>query len=138
MPQDIHSQRLIHVVAAALIDERGAVLLGRRRPDQDLAGLWEFPGGKVEVGESSIAALNRELNEELGIEVLDPRPLADIGHEYPHQTVRLEVWWCRQWTGQASSREGQAIAWVMRQHLPIVAMPPADAPIVSALIELQV
>ena len=101
--------RSIHVVAGVIVDVRGRILLARRGEDSDLAGLWEFPGGKREPGEASEEALVRELQEELGIEVEVGDALIEVPQEYPAKRLRLEVRVIKRWTGTPRGREGQAL-----------------------------
>ena len=124
---------LIHVVAAALVDAEGRVLLSRRHQHSHQGGLWEFPGGKREGGEPVDAALARELDEELGIEILASRPWIRITHNYPDRSVMLDVYRVDAWDGEPHGREGQPLAWVAPDALPDYPMPAADVPIVSAL-----
>lgn len=116
-------------------DARGRVLLARRTAGRDLAGLWEFPGGKREPGESAEAALARELQEELGIQVELGGHVITVPQRYPDKRLRLDVRHVTGWTGSARGREGQALAWVPPQKLPSYAMPPADRPVVAALLQ---
>lgn len=125
--------RSIHVVAAVITDARGRILLNRRKGDSDMAGLWEFPGGKREPGESSEQALARELHEELGIDAEIGEWLMDVPQIYPDKRLRLEVRMVRQWKGNARGREGQAVTWVAPDKLSRYSMPPADLPVVAAL-----
>lgn len=125
--------RSIHVVAAVITDVRGRILLTRRRDDSDLAGLWEFPGGKREPGETSHAALVRELEEELGIEVEIGERLIEVPQEYPSKRLRLEVFRVTRWRGSPRGREGQAMTWVEPERLPRYSMPTADLPVVGVL-----
>ena len=122
-------------MAAAIIDARGRVLLARRTEGRDLAGLWEFPGGKREPGESPEQALVRELREELGIEVKTGAPLIAVAQQYPHKRLRLDVRRVNRWRGTPRGHEGQALAWVPPDKLPGYAMPPADRPVVAALLQ---
>lgn len=125
--------KLIEVAAGCLINDAGEVLIAQRPVGKIAAGQWEFPGGKLEAGETPRAALDRELHEELGIEVLDARPLIRVTHAYSDRTVRLDCWRITRWRGEPQSREAQAFAWVRpeaTQAYPILA---ADAPILSAL-----
>jgi 8-oxo-dGTP diphosphatase len=126
-------QRSIHVVAAVITDARGRILLNRRTGNSDMAGLWEFPGGKREPGETSEQALVRELHEELGIEAEVGEWLMDVPQLYPDKRLRLEVRMVRSWKGTARGREGQAITWVTPDKLSRYSMPPADLPVVAAL-----
>lgn len=126
---------VVEVVAAVIADARGRVLLARRTEGRDLAGLWEFPGGKREPGETPEAALARELHEELGI-------VADVGatvilvpHRYPHKRLRLDVRRVDSWDGTPKGLDGQALAWVPPHKLASYAMPGADRPVVAALLQ---
>ncbi|MGY0560280.1 8-oxo-dGTP diphosphatase MutT [Luteimonas sp. A277] len=123
----------VHVVAAAITDPRGRVLLSRRTVGRDLAGLWEFPGGKVEPGETPEQALVRELQEELGIHVQPGAHLITVPQAYPNKRLRLDVRLVSAWKGVPRGQEGQALAWVPLHKLASYAMPPADIPVVAAL-----
>jgi 8-oxo-dGTP diphosphatase len=123
----------IHVVAAILSDARGRILLARRTDGRDLAGLWEFPGGKVEPGETPEAALSRELREELGIEVGASEPVIAVPHAYGHKRILLDVRRAASFTGRARGLESQALAWVAPEKLSSYPMPAADRPVVAAL-----
>jgi 8-oxo-dGTP diphosphatase len=125
--------RSIHVVAGVITDARGRILLNRRTENRDMAGLWEFPGGKREAGESSEQALVRELREELGIEAEVGDWIMDVPQLYPDKHLRLEVRHIRSWKGSPRGREGQAITWVAPDKLSRYSMPPADLPVVAAL-----
>lgn len=125
--------RSIHVVAAVIVDARGRILLNRRTGNSDMAGLWEFPGGKREPGETSEQALARELQEELGIDAQVGEWVMEVPQVYPDKRLRLEVRMVRQWKGTARGREGQAITWVTPDKLGRYSMPPADLPVVAAL-----
>lgn len=127
--------RSIHVVAAVITDARGRILLNRRTENRDMAGLWEFPGGKREPGETSEAALVRELREELGIEAEIGAWLMDVPQVYPDKHLLLEVRHVRSWKGTPRGREGQAVTWVTPDKLSRYSMPPADLPVVAALRE---
>ena len=131
MPDSI----IVDVVAGVIRDARGRILLARRSAGRDLAGLWEFPGGKRESGESAEAALIRELHEELGIEVEPGAPLINVPQQYPHKRLRLDVREIASWRGTPRGHEGQALAWVPPHKLPSYAMPPADRPVVAALLQ---
>jgi len=126
---------LIEVVAGVVTDARGRILLARRTEGRDLAGLWEFPGGKREPGESPEQALVRELREELGIEAEVGPPLIAVAQQYPHKRLRLDVRHVTRWRGIPRGHEGQALAWVPPDKLPGYAMPPADRPVVAALLQ---
>jgi len=127
------STRHVHVVAGVLSDVRGRILLARRLEGRELAGLWEFPGGKVEAGESPQGALARELREELGIEADIGAPLIRVPHATPSKRLHLDVYRVQHWQGTPTGREGQALAWVYRETLPRYDMPPADRPVIAAL-----
>jgi 8-oxo-dGTP diphosphatase len=130
------SSRLVLVAAAALIDANGRVLLAQRPPGKTLAGAWEFPGGKIEAGETPEAALVRELKEELGIEVdaASLKPLAFASHAYETMHLLMPLYECRAWRGEPRSREGQALTWVRPEAMREMVMPPADYPLVEELI----
>jgi 8-oxo-dGTP diphosphatase len=126
------------VVAAALTDDRGRVLLQRRAPGKAMAGLWEFPGGKVEPGETPEAALARELEEELGIAV-DPVALVPAAFASAPLAARhmiLLLYLCRRWTGVPRALDADALAWLRPDEMDAAAMPPADAPLIPALAAL--
>lgn len=127
--------RRIEVVAGVIRDARDRVLLARRTEGRDLAGLWEFPGGKREPGESPEAALVRELQEELGIEVEVGPALMRVPQQYPDKRLELDVRCVDRWKGTARGREGQALAWVPIDKLARYRMPPADRPVVAALLQ---
>ncbi len=126
---------LLTVVACALVDAAGRVLLARRPEGKKLAGLWEFPGGKLHPGELPEAALVRELNEELGITV-DPAhvaPFSFASHAYDGFHLLMPLYLCRRWSGQPTAREGQTLAWVAPDRLVEYPMPPADRPFIPML-----
>jgi len=125
--------RSIHVVAGVIQDARGRILLTRRTETRDMPGLWEFPGGKREPGESSEAALVRELHEELGIDASVGDWLMEVPQRYPDKRLRLEVRHVASWKGQPRGREGQALTWVPPDRLSRYSMPPADVPVVGVL-----
>jgi 8-oxo-dGTP diphosphatase len=127
--------RLVEVVAGVITDTRGRVLLARRTSNRDLAGLWEFPGGKREPGETAEAALARELREELGIEVRIDGHVITVPQAYPDKRLRLDVRRVTRVSGVPRGLEGQALAWVPPHKLPCYAMPPADIPVVAALLQ---
>ncbi len=126
---------LLLVAACALLDADGRVLVAERPAGKSMAGLWEFPGGKIEPGETPEAALARELAEELDVraEAGTFAPLAFASHAYPDFHLLMPLFLCRDWTGAPRPREGQRIAFVGRAELARLAMPPADAPLVAAL-----
>ncbi|HVX05712.1 MAG TPA: Nudix family hydrolase [Rhodanobacteraceae bacterium] len=124
---------MIEVAAGILTDEGGRVLLMQRLPGKHLAGLWEFPGGKVEPGETLARALVRELEEELDVRVLDSTPLISIPWHYPEKSVRLHALRVTAWTGVPHAREGHPLRWVDLRDIDASEMPAADAPILAAL-----
>lgn len=127
--------RLLLVVAAALVDGAGRVLITQRPHDKQLGGLWEFPGGKVEPGERPEAALVRELTEELGVfvEAGALEPLTFASHAYDDFHLLMPLYLVRRWTGEPRAIEAPALAWVRPEELHTYAMPPADAPLLAAL-----
>ena len=128
-----HLDTPIHVAAGILTDAEGRVLVQRRPDHVHVGGLWEFPGGKRHPGESRRDALDRELEEELGVQVNDARPLIRVRHDYPEKTVVLDVWRVSSFRGVPEPREGQPLEWVLPSQLPALEMPPADGPIVNAV-----
>lgn len=121
------------VVAAAVIERDGRILLTQRMPKAHLPGMWEFPGGKLEPGESAAAGLERELAEELGIRVLAARPLLALRHDYPELRVELAALLVERYAGEPAGLEGQAVKWVRPAELYTHEMLPADRPIVDRL-----
>jgi len=132
------SVRLVLVAACALIDPDGRVLIAQRPPDKPMAGLWEFPGGKVEPGERPEQSLTRELKEELGIVVKEEclAPLTFASHSYPDFYLLMPLYVCRRWEGFVEAREGQQLKWVRPNALRNYPMPPADEPLISHLTTL--
>jgi 8-oxo-dGTP diphosphatase len=130
--------KLLTVAACALVDTDGRVLLGQRPAGKPMAGLWEFPGGKVETGERPEQTLIRELKEELGIVVNEAclAPLTFASHSYPDFHLLMPLYVCRRWEGTATALEGQQLAWVRVNRLRDYPMPPADEPLVSHLMML--
>lgn len=124
---------MIHVVAAVVIDAQGRALIAQRPKKKHLAGGWEFPGGKLEPGEERLAALSRELREEIGITIAAPRPLIRVRHTYPTREILLDVWVVRRYTGVPTGLEGQALRWCPQQELASADLLPADKPVVAAL-----
>jgi len=129
---------LLLVSAVALVDADDRVLLARRPEGKPLAGLWEFPGGKIATGETPEAALIRELKEELGIETEESclAPFAFASHSYEDRHLLMPLFVCRVWQGQPEPREGQKLAWIRPNRMTGYPMPPADAPLVALLRDL--
>jgi 8-oxo-dGTP diphosphatase len=127
--------KIVLVSAVALIDADGRVLLAQRPEGKSMAGLWEFPGGKVEAGETPEAALIRELKEELGIDTWQSclAPLTFASHAYSDFHLLMPLFVCRKWQGTATPREGQTLAWVRPAALRDYPMPPADLPLIPIL-----
>ena len=127
--------KTVLVCAVALIDADGRVLLAQRPEGKSLAGLWEFPGGKVEPGETPEAALIRELFEELGIDTWKSclAPLSFASHSYESFHLLMPLFACRKWKGIPQAREGQKLAWVRARDLASYPMPPADIPLIPIL-----
>lgn len=127
--------QVLLVAAVALIDADGRVLLAQRPEGKSLAGLWEFPGGKLEPGETPEAALIRELKEELGIDTWQSclAPLTFASHSYEAFHLLMPLFACRRWAGIAAPREGQKLAWVRPEKLSSYPMPPADLPLIPIL-----
>jgi 8-oxo-dGTP diphosphatase len=132
------SLKTVLVAACALIDADGRVLLAERPAGKPMAGLWEFPGGKVEPNERPEDTLIRELKEELGITVSEPclAPLTFASHVYPDFHLLMPLYVCRRWEGMVTPLEGQRLAWVKPNRLRDYKMPPADEPLVSHLMAL--
>ena len=126
------------VAACALVDADGRVLIARRPKGKSMAGLWEFPGGKVEDGERPEASLIRELKEELAIDVTEAclAPLTFASHAYEDFHLLMPLYVCRRWDGTVSAREGQELKWVKPNRLAGYPMPPADVPLIAQLRDL--
>jgi 8-oxo-dGTP diphosphatase len=131
-------RRLLVVVACALIDADNRILLSERPAGKALAGLWEFPGGKLDKGETPEAALIRELREELGIETQAPclAPLTFASHSYADFHLLMPLYVCRRYEGIPQGREGQRLKWVRASQLRDYPMPPADEPLIAHLVDL--
>jgi 8-oxo-dGTP diphosphatase len=129
---------LVLVAACALVDTDGRVLIAQRPAGRSMAGLWEFPGGKIETGERPEHTLIRELREELGIIVSEPclAPLTFASHAYPDFHLLMPLFVCRRWEGTPTALEGQALKWVKPNQLKDFPMPPADLPLISHLMTL--
>jgi 8-oxo-dGTP diphosphatase len=133
-----HSPPLILVAAVVLVDADGRVLLAQRPEGKAMAGLWEFPGGKVDPGETPETALVRELAEELGIDVTASclAPFTFASHSYPDFHLLMPLYVCRKWLGIPAAREGQRLKWVRPARLADYPMPPADKPLIAMLRDL--
>jgi len=136
---EVVSAKLVLVAACALIDVDGRVLIARRPQGKAMAGLWEFPGGKLEAGERPEETLIRELREELGIVVKEDclAPLTFASHSYPGFHLLMPLYVCRRWDGFVEAREGQQLKWVRPNDLRSYPMPPADEPLISHLAALM-
>lgn len=134
----VFAMKLLLVVAAALVDPDNRVLIAQRPEGKSLAGLWEFPGGKLDEGERPEAALVRELHEELGVVVKEAclAPLTFASHAYEDFHLLMPLFICHRWQGIAAPREGQTLKWVHPRRLREFPMPPADEPLIPALIDL--
>ena len=130
--------KIVTVAACALVDSDGRVLLAQRPEGKPMAGLWEFPGGKVEMGETPEQTLIRELHEELDITVREAclAPLTFASHSYPEFHLLMPLYICRRWDGMVTAREGQALTWVRPNRMRDYPMPPADVPLVAHLTTL--
>ena len=131
-------QGLVLVAACALIDPDGRVLIAQRPPGRSMAGLWEFPGGKVEAGERPEDTVIRELREELGIAVKEAclAPLTFASHSYPEFQLLMPLYVCRRWEGTVTALEAQQLTWVKPNRLRDYEMPPADVPLIAHLMAL--
>ena len=138
MPATEANLRLVLVSAVALVDADGRVLLAQRPVGKPLAGLWEFPGGKVNPGETPEIALIRELGEELGIDIAASclAPFTFASYTYPDFHLLMPLYICRKWSGTPIAREGQRLVWVRPDRLGDYPMPPADPPLVAMLRDL--
>lgn len=127
--------KTVLVSAVALIDVDGRILLAQRPEGKSMAGLWEFPGGKIEAGETPEAALVRELQEELGIDTWESclAPLTFASHSYDDFHLLMPLFACRKWDGTPMSKEGQTLKWVRPENLRDFKMPPADIPLIPIL-----
>lgn len=132
--------KTVLVSALAMVDADGRVLLGQRPEGKHLAGMWEFPGGKVDAGELPEAALIREIREELGVELCETcfAPLGFISHEYEKFHLLMLLYVAHRWEGIPHSREGQALTWKRPADMRALAMPPADVPLIHVLEEYLV
>ncbi len=132
------NRRVVLVVAVAMVDSDGRVLLARRPPGKSMAGLWEFPGGKVHEGETPEAALVRELREELAVDTAASclAPFTFASHTYPDSHLLMPLYVCRNWEGTPTPQEGQELAWARPNDMGRFPMPPADGPLVAMLRDL--
>ncbi|HEU4652669.1 MAG TPA: (deoxy)nucleoside triphosphate pyrophosphohydrolase [Steroidobacteraceae bacterium] len=126
--------KVTHVVAGALFDDHGRVLIAQRPPGKHMAGGWEFPGGKLEAGEDRFDGLRRELIEEIGIEISSAEPLIAYEHLFADRAVFLDLWWVNQYSGVPQSLDSQALRWVYLHELEDVGLLEADRPMIPALI----
>ncbi|MFA0812076.1 8-oxo-dGTP diphosphatase MutT [Microbulbifer epialgicus] len=124
---------VVHVAVGVVCRDDGKILIARRPDHLHMGGRWEFPGGKVESGESVQQALSRELLEEVAIEATDLKPLVEIRHEYPEKTVLLDTWQVTAFSGEAEGREGQETAWVAVDELDHYQFPDANQAIIEAI-----
>ena len=125
---------VVHVAVGVIRDARGRILISLRHPDSHQGGLWEFPGGKVESGETLPQAMQRELHEELGIDVEGLEPLLEVSHDYGDKRVFLDIWLVNGFSGEARGREGQLIKWVSPEDLGDYEFPAANRPIIEKLL----
>jgi 8-oxo-dGTP diphosphatase len=134
---DMNGVRIVVVAACALVDADGRVLVAQRPEGKTMAGLWEFPGGKVDDGERPETALIRELREELGIDVSEAclAPLTFASHAYDDFHLLMPLYVCRRWKGEVRAQENQALRWVKPLRLRDFPMPPADIPLIAHLID---
>jgi 8-oxo-dGTP diphosphatase len=126
----------LHVAVGVILNHQGEILISQRHLDSHQGGLWEFPGGKVEAGESVQQALGRELREELGIRISGARALLEVQHDYPDKQVLLDVWLIDHFSGEAKGREGQPLHWCRPCALVDFEFPEANHPIVEACLAL--
>ncbi|WP_425407674.1 8-oxo-dGTP diphosphatase MutT [Hwanghaeella sp.] len=136
--EDAAEKPVVLVVAVALVDVDGRVLIAKRPPGKKMAGLWEFPGGKVDIGETPEQALIRELKEELGIDTRQSclAPLTFASHAYDDMHLLMPLYACRVWQGDPVPKEGQELAWVRPVRMKDYPMPPADVPLIAMLRDL--
>lgn len=125
--------KVIHVAVGVILREDGKILVARRPDHLHMGGRWEFPGGKVEEGETVQQALTRELREEVALEVRNLKPLTEVRHDYPEKTVLLDTWWVTEFEGEAKGSEGQQINWVDASKLEDHRFPDANQPIIEAI-----
>ena len=126
-----------HVVALVLENHQGEILIAKRDKNKHQGGLWEFPGGKVESGETRFQALQREIKEELDYKLIQATPLKCITHRYTDISIKLDVWFAKDIKPIVKSNENQPLKWVTKAQLPRIKMPAADKPIIDALLSLK-
>lgn len=131
------SPKCVHVAVGVIVDDQSRILIALRQAESHQGGLWEFPGGKVELGETVLQALARELDEELGIKATAFRPLTEIQHDYGDKSVFLDVWWVDRFDGVAHGKEGQPIEWVAKEQLGEYRFPEANTKIIDAVSSLS-
>ena len=129
--------KTVLVSAVALIDSDGRILLAQRPLGKSMAGLWEFPGGKVEKGETQYQALKREIKEEIDYDLIDPKQLIITTHQYESFRLTLDVWYEKSKQPQVHANENQPIKWIHKSQLKNINFPEADAPIVNAILNLK-
>ncbi len=125
--------RQTYVVAGILLDGHGRVLVTERIGDHSFAGLWEFPGGKIEDGEDSLSALGRELGEELGVEIVEQCLFMSLDYDYADRSVSIDFYLIKHWRNTPVGRDGQALMWILPEELAEDLLLPADAPVIEAL-----
>lgn len=126
----------IHVVALVLENAQGEILVSKRAQDKHQGGLWEFPGGKIEAGETRLQALTREIKEELNYQVISAKPLKCIIHKYADITIKFDVWYSQDNNPIVHANEGQPLKWVIKPELKDLKMPKADEPIIQSILNL--
>jgi len=131
------TSKVTHVVAGALFDQQGRVLIAQRPSGKHMAGGWEFPGGKLEPNEDRFAGLRRELIEEIGVEVARAEPLIAYEHRFADRVIFLDLWWVDEYSGSPKSLDSQALKWVRLEELADVGLLEADRPMIPALIKKQ-
>lgn len=137
LPPTADSLSSIHVMAGALFDRAGRVLIAQRPAGQHLAGGWEFPGGKLAAGEARFDGLRRELKEEIGVDVIAAEPVLCYEHQYPDRRVRLDLWRISEYAGTPQSLEGQALQFVEVDDLEHIGLLEADRPMIGALKQIR-
>jgi 8-oxo-dGTP diphosphatase len=125
---------VIHVVVGLLFNAQGEILVAQRDQHKFQGGRWEFPGGKVELEETPIQALKRELYEEVGIDIIDAEPWQKLQHEYPERTILLDIWKVKEFHGQPHGKEGQSVRWVLPHELTKLEIPDANWEIVEKIL----